>query len=258
MFLVYKYIFENTVIYVGKTNDIVRRMAEHASGLGLEKKFLDYPNADVFVHKCGSEAEMDFLEKALIYFYKPRLNENDADSGEITFEISLEWLPVDLLLDRAFDAEIMSIRKQISANETRIKRYQKEADDISKSLKPLSDFCSFLENNREMLETHGPICDFIGLQERNVPNFNSMYVGDIYVKNIFERIERRDGDCLWVKFTDDFLKAFYVYSWRKDWVDTSLNNAGRSKRNKLYEKITNLSRKNTESENKLKSLLKEN
>ena len=39
---VYKYVYNGAVIYVGLTDNIIRRVAEHASGQGLEAKFLPY------------------------------------------------------------------------------------------------------------------------------------------------------------------------------------------------------------------------
>jgi hypothetical protein len=58
-YFVYKYVCDGDVIYVGKTDDIHRRVVEHASGQGLEEKFVPYlGRCDIYFHECGNEVEM--------------------------------------------------------------------------------------------------------------------------------------------------------------------------------------------------------
>ena len=71
-YFVYKYVYNNKIIYIGLTDDMKRRVYEHASGVGIESKFLPYlDNVEIYYHQCGNETEMRALESLLINHFKP-------------------------------------------------------------------------------------------------------------------------------------------------------------------------------------------
>lgn len=82
---VYKYVLHDTgeVVYIGKTNSSFdARIRTHASGVGLEAKFLEYKDkCDIFVAHLPNTVETDIMERALINEYKPVLNVADNFDG---------------------------------------------------------------------------------------------------------------------------------------------------------------------------------
>ena len=91
-YYVYKYVVDNEIVYIGLTNDLRRRINEHASGIGLESKFIPYLDKSViYYHKCGNETEMTALESLLINQHKPVLNIIDVEDGESTITTNIDW-----------------------------------------------------------------------------------------------------------------------------------------------------------------------
>ena len=86
-FYIYRYVYHNDVIYVGKTKrPLHERIGEHAN----EQKFFPYLNDSViqfFVTNTG--VEMDIYEKYLINYYSPRLNVVDMDHAEFGFSLPI-------------------------------------------------------------------------------------------------------------------------------------------------------------------------
>ena len=59
-----------------------------------DKKFQQYPDANIYIHKCASKHEMDALEILLIEKYKPDLNVTAKTDNALTVSIGddLEWI----------------------------------------------------------------------------------------------------------------------------------------------------------------------
>lgn len=86
---VYKYIFNNEVIYIGKNNtDLISRINQHKS----EEKFLPYLSSDIYYICLNNEFDTDFMETLLINKYKPMLNISKKNNFELGINfVEPEW-----------------------------------------------------------------------------------------------------------------------------------------------------------------------
>ena len=73
-YMVYKYVHDDEIIYVGKTNsNIISRIDYHSA----EGKFQPYlENCQIFYGECKNPAHTAILETYLINKYKPILNKS--------------------------------------------------------------------------------------------------------------------------------------------------------------------------------------
>ena len=93
-FYVYKWVYNDNVIYVGQSRDLKNRISKERR----DKKFLSYTNANIFFVRCKNMAEMDILEKTLINKYQPQLNTTYKypDTIDLPFNTSaLEWIDLE-------------------------------------------------------------------------------------------------------------------------------------------------------------------
>ena len=70
-YYIYKYVQGNKIIYIGKTNDLKRRLREHSK----ENKFQNLKNFKIYYFECNNELEMNSFEYFLIIKYHPQLNQ---------------------------------------------------------------------------------------------------------------------------------------------------------------------------------------
>lgn len=79
-YCVYKYVFDDEIVYIGKTNSsLINRIVSHSR----EHKFKPYLSSDVYYSECCNSTEASIYEKFLINKYSPILNETyeKYDSG---------------------------------------------------------------------------------------------------------------------------------------------------------------------------------
>lgn len=72
-FYVYKYVYNDEIIYIGKTNNMKRRVYQHSK----EEKFKPYLSSEIYYIELSNKAEIKALETLLINEYKPILNVQD-------------------------------------------------------------------------------------------------------------------------------------------------------------------------------------
>lgn len=70
-YFIYKYVQNNNIIYIGKTNNLKRRFYEHSQ----ESKFKILNNYKIYYFECNNEIEMNSFEYFLIIKYHPPLND---------------------------------------------------------------------------------------------------------------------------------------------------------------------------------------
>lgn len=88
-FYLYKYEDINKeIVYIGQTVSLTQRIQQHT-----QDKLQDFSGIVYYV-ECGSKEEMDFLEKVLINYYKPKFNIIHKDRNDLTtklININLNW-----------------------------------------------------------------------------------------------------------------------------------------------------------------------
>ena len=88
-FYLYKYEDINKeIVYIGQTISLTQRIQQHT-----QDKLQDFSGIVYYV-ECGSKEEMDFLEKVLINYYKPKFNIIHKDRNDLTtklININLDW-----------------------------------------------------------------------------------------------------------------------------------------------------------------------
>jgi len=95
-YCVYRYVLPNTgqVIYIGKTDTLLRQRIEaHAK----EDKFAPYLGQWIVEYiELANRVETDIVEKYLINYWKPILNEKDHAEGLTNMSIKLpKWIPYE-------------------------------------------------------------------------------------------------------------------------------------------------------------------
>lgn len=113
---VYKYLWNNQVIYIGKVDsDLQRRVEEHAK----EEKFQPYlDQSDIFCIPLVNQTETTFLELYLINKYKPILNFAAKYEGISNIQVQEPpWIPYSKYLEtkkRTSDTDkLQNIQKEI-------------------------------------------------------------------------------------------------------------------------------------------------
>ena len=88
-FYLYKYEDINKeIVYIGQTISLTQRIQQHT-----QDKLQNFSDIIYYV-ECGSKEEMDFLEKVLINYYKPKFNIIHKDRIDLTtklININLNW-----------------------------------------------------------------------------------------------------------------------------------------------------------------------
>ena len=255
-YYIYKYVANEKIVYIGKTNDIVRRIKEHSSGVGLEAKFTQYSDAEIWYHECGNETEMSALESLLINYYKPELNEIDVEEGEPTVTFNIQWelySEFSHIHQSDIEQDYRNCLKQIKANNTRISAYQKEYQDIANALNKWRKFYMYLDRNKEFI-THY-YNESLGMDE-SIFIDKPVYIGNKTVKKWYQSVDSA-GDVLWIKFSGEFLQAFFGAVCHKDWMEDALHEIGGYRLEEINERIEGLYYKNKLLEDSAEALRKE-
>ena len=97
-FYIYKYVYKNDIIYIGKTNSsLFNRIKEH----NKEGRFKQYKNAEIYCFQCKNRIETEIYEKYLINKYKPVLNIADKLPQKLDIFIEeKEWIKYEKYLSK--------------------------------------------------------------------------------------------------------------------------------------------------------------
>lgn len=88
---IYKYVYNDEIIYIGKTKrELSQRILEHEQ----EIKFMPYlAGCKIFYFETATNVEMDIAEKYYINVYSPRLNVVDMEHASFNFVLPAQnWL----------------------------------------------------------------------------------------------------------------------------------------------------------------------
>lgn len=246
-YYVYKYVHHGDVIYIGKTDDIGRRVIEHASGQGLEEKFLPYlENADIYFHECCNEVEMSALERLLINQYKPILNVVDVQPGVGTISIEMDWEYYDALPDAhdsVIEREIKMCWRNIQSNVTRMFTYDKEYQALRQKMSALLPFYEHL--NKYADEFMKNPCAYFAINPAILPNEQSIWIGNKRVPCWYDDIAISGNDTL-VQWSGELLQQLFAIAHNDDWVQMSMDEIGEKRCQSILKKQANLRRRNTE------------
>lgn len=246
-YFVYKYLYDGDVIYVGKTDDLKRRVMEHASGQGLEEKFLPYlDKCDIYFHECGNEVEMSALERLLINQYKPRLNVIDVHNGLSTVLIEVEWLYYISLPDANRDTierEMMLCQRNILSNETRIQTYHKEQAALQDKMQRLLPFYQYLHLhvNEFALDPYG----YFAIDAKNLPTEQQVQIGKFVITD-WQDDTVTDGEYMRVQWSGELLQKLFAVSHRDNWIQETMDEVGGNRCQAIVKRVANLQRRNKE------------
>ena len=110
MYAIYKYVYDNKIIYIGKTNSSLKnRLICHSN----ESKFQPFLEADIFYFEVANKTETEIFEKILINKYHPRLNvvDNYEESINIVFQ-EPQWIKIDRNIENQFPEETMPTKQK--------------------------------------------------------------------------------------------------------------------------------------------------
>ena len=124
MHYIYKYVFHGEVIYIGITNNIHGRVAQHGKeGDNIDQKYWDdINNSEIFFAEMGNSQMADVYETELIRRYNPRLNKAKKSvwSGiplpEPIWKKYCSWNE---------KSEVEQMRLQIAEKENKIRKLEK-------------------------------------------------------------------------------------------------------------------------------------
>lgn len=140
MYYIYKYVYRNEIIYIGKTKrDLSERIYEHS----VELKFLPYLNeAQIFYFTLPTQVEMDIYEKYFINVYMPKLNVVDMDGAEFAFVIKE---PIWTRYIEKQQTVQMSVTRPLSKREIKQQELQEQLDLLEQQVAIWDNFDAFLE-----------------------------------------------------------------------------------------------------------------
>lgn len=135
-YFLYKYVYRDEIIYIGRTTNIVNRIQTHAKGQGLDEKLRPYlDEAEIYIHECSTETVMKSLESLLIEAHKPMLNIQGKTEHQLKCTISdISWT----LYNEQDFVETITSPKTVSKEETgplkkqTLKRTREQLDQILK------------------------------------------------------------------------------------------------------------------------------
>lgn len=255
-YYVYKYVFDNSVIYVGLTDNLKRRVKEHASGIGLESKFLPYlDTVEIYYHKCSNATEMKALEALLINHYKPMLNVVNVEPGDSTVITNVDW---ELYNENNFtehlNEELQKYNKLLKSNKTRIANYQSKQEELIMRMNHLRPFYSHVARYVDFLAKN-PYA-YIAIPRTQLPKEDFLFVGNRLVSSWYDEQEL-DGDNCNVQLSGEFMRELFAIVHYDDWINKTMDMIGNDECRDLAIKIANLSSTNKKLEQKISNLKSE-
>ena len=255
-YYVYKYVHNNEIIYIGLTDNLQRRIKEHASGIGIESKFLPYKDESIiYFHRCGNETEMKALESLLINRHKPILNVIDSNPGESTITTNVDWLIYneDQFSDH-LTYDLQKYQKQLKSNKTRIQNYQAKQEELILRMNYLRPFYGYVDKYVEWL-ARNPYSS-LSIPRCHLPKEDFVFVANRLVNIWYDEQEMCGDNCL-VQFSGEFLRELFAVHNRDNWIEQTMDMVGNNECRALALKMANLSATNKKLEYKIAVLNRE-
>jgi predicted GIY-YIG superfamily endonuclease len=246
-YFVYKYVCDGDVIYVGKTDDIHRRVVEHASGQGLEEKFVPYlGRCDIYFHECGNEVEMSALERLLIHQHKPALNVVDVQPGRSTVSLDMEWqyyVSSSEGNQSILEREIALCQRNIQSNETRIGNYENEMRRLRERMSQLLPFYKYLHTHAD--DFARDVYGYFDINAKILPSDTTIQIAKFVVSEWHDDMIS-NGEMMSVQWSGELLQRLFSVVHRDNWIQETMNEIGENRLQSIFKKVANLRRRNAE------------
>jgi len=201
---VYRYIYNNEIIYIGRTIDIHRRISEHKN----EEKFqefciendIEYKDLLVEYISLSNSTEESIVEKMLINHYKPLLNSSDnhkSISEYIHFSIDNKWEKYEY---HPFTKQKVPLIITSITSENKFERMICDWNNINELVKILNNID--LDDNRDEIMVSSINCLLLYLRYKSSVTCKSFAKYSIKKKNGNVKLDRKI--CEMVKFTPLF------------------------------------------------------
>lgn len=96
-FYLYKYVSNDTIIYIGQTSSLKRRVQQHT-----QDKLYNF-KGEIYYTNCGSKKELDLLEAILINKYKPEFNIAHKNREDLNYDLIKDNLNLDWILYKTIE-----------------------------------------------------------------------------------------------------------------------------------------------------------
>lgn len=135
MYFIYKYVYRDEIIYIGKTKrELSQRVYEHT----MELKFIPYLHeVKIYYFTVSTHVEMDIYEKYLINKYAPKLNVVDMDDANFSFVIQeLPWIlysdgrTVCVALEKPVCRQVHALEKKKQDLQSRLDELELQASKL--------------------------------------------------------------------------------------------------------------------------------
>ena len=252
-YYIYKYVVDDKIIYIGLTNDLRRRIKEHASGTGLEIKFQPYlDHSTIYYHKCGNETEMKALESLLINHYKPMLNIIDVNPGNSTITTNIEW---ELYNENEFSEhlqdDLQKYNRSLKSNKTRIANYQSKQEELILRMNYLRPFYSYVVQYMDAL-ARNPYAS-VPIPRKYLPKEDFLFVGNRLVQCWYDEQDMQCDVCM-VQLSGEFLRELFAVCHQEDWIERTMDMVGNNQCRELALKMANLTATNKKLKQKIDNL----
>lgn len=219
---VYKYVYNNEIIYIGKTDtNLIRRLKEHCkSGDNIDSKYWDKINkSDIYYCYANNKIMSDVIESELIRRYKPICNKAKmSDWSGIEF-VEPKWY----FFDKNIMNEVKTIKKTIKKTKTTYKttkkvqelkqqvyslnlelitkkyKFEREIEEMKKEIKDLKFYKKIFDERRDQVKKFCIKQDICG----NVYDVESVYKDYLTYSDIINIYKSTEQDINYISTAYD-------------------------------------------------------
>lgn len=238
---VYKYVYNNEIIYIGKTDkSLPRRLNQHGkNGDNIDSKYWDkINNSDIYYCYANNRTMSDVIESELIRRYKPICNKaKKSDWSGIEF-IEPKWYFFDKNIMNEIKNQkiktttykttkkVQELKQQVYSLNleliTKEFKFEREIEEMKKEIKDLKAYKKIFDERRDQVEKFCIKQDICG----NVYDVESIYKNYLTYSDIVNIYKSTDRDinyistaydekqkliCKKIIYTDEFDELRYEF-----------------------------------------------
>ena len=140
---IYRYIYNDEIIYVGKTKrELSQRILEHEN----EIKFMPYlSSCKIQYFETATNVEMDIAEKYYINLYSPKLNVVDMEHAIFNFELPTpNWLDYDVISYKTVHKQMTHISSKQDEKKSKLELCLQEKEYERDCLDNFKDWLDYM------------------------------------------------------------------------------------------------------------------